>query len=93
MRLRRRRSRRALRSNVMWPSVSVPVLSVNSSVMLPRSSMLTSRFTSTLRRASRRDPVERLTVTIAGQQLRREADRDREREQQRVDERPVQQRR
>ena len=50
----------------MWPSVSVPVLSVNSSVMLPRSSMLTSRFTSTLRRASRREPVERLTVTIAG---------------------------
>ena len=28
--------------------------------------MLTSRFTSTLRRASRRDPVDRLTVTIAG---------------------------
>ena len=28
--------------------------------------MLTSRFTSTLRRARRRDPVERLTVTIAG---------------------------
>ena len=28
--------------------------------------MLTSRFTSTLRRARRREPVERLTVTIAG---------------------------
>ena len=28
--------------------------------------MLTRRFTSTLRRARRRDPVERLTVTIAG---------------------------
>ena len=28
--------------------------------------MLTSRFTSTLRRARRRDPVDRLTVTIAG---------------------------
>ncbi len=50
----------------MLPSVSVPVLSVNRSVMLPRSSMLTSRFTSTLRCARRRDPVERLTVTIAG---------------------------
>ena len=54
------------RSKVMWPSVSVPVLSVNSIVILPRSSMLTRRFTSTFLRARRREPVERLTVTIAG---------------------------
>ena len=51
---------------MMCPSVSVPVSSVKSMVMLPGSSMLTRRFTSTLRRASRRDPVDRLTVTIAG---------------------------
>jgi hypothetical protein len=50
----------------MWPSVSVPVLSVNSNVMLPRSSMLTRRLTSTFLRANRREPVDRLTVTIAG---------------------------
>ena len=63
---RRAGRRRRVRSNVMWPSVRVPVLSVKSSVMLPRSSMLTSRFTSTFLRARRRDPVDRLTVTIAG---------------------------
>ena len=34
--------------------------------MLPRSSIVTSRFTSTLRRASSREPVDRLTLTIAG---------------------------
>ncbi len=48
------------------PSVSVPVLSVNSTWMLPRSSIVTSRLTSTLRRASWREPLERLTLTIAG---------------------------
>ena len=48
------------------PSVSVPVLSVKSTSMLPRSSMVTSRFTSTLRRASSREPVDRLTLTMAG---------------------------
>ena len=50
----------------MAPSVSVPVLSVMSISMFPRSSMLMRRFTSTLRAASRRLPVERLTETIAG---------------------------
>jgi hypothetical protein len=34
--------------------------------MVPRSSMVTSRLTSTRRRASWRDPVDRLTPTIAG---------------------------
>ncbi len=52
--------------NVIAPSVSVPVLSVNSTSMLPRSSIVTSRFTSTRLRASRREPLERLTETIAG---------------------------
>ena len=46
--------------------VRVPVLSVKSTSMFPRSSMVTSRFTSTLRRASSRDPVDRLTLTMAG---------------------------
>ena len=50
----------------MAPSVSVPVLSVNSTSMLPRSSIVTSRLTSTRLRASARDPVDRLTETIAG---------------------------
>ena len=50
----------------MWPSVSVPVLSVNSTRMFPRSSMHTRRLTITLRFESRREPVARLTVTIAG---------------------------
>ena len=52
--------------------------------------MQTSRLTSTLRRASCRDPAARLVDTTAGQQLRRDADGDRQREQQRVDHRPVQ---
>ena len=52
--------------SVIAPSVSVPVLSVKSTSMLPRSSIVTSRLTSTLRRASWRDPVARLTLTIAG---------------------------
>ncbi len=53
-------------SKVMAPSVRVPVLSVNSTSMLPRSSIVTSRLTSTRLRASARDPVDRLTLTIAG---------------------------
>ena len=51
---------------LMRPSVRVPVLSVTSTSMSPRSSMQTSRLTSTLRRASRRDPVARLVLTTAG---------------------------
>ena len=49
---------RARAVNVMRPSVSVPVLSVNSTSMSPRSSMQTSRLTSTLRRpaAASRQP-------------------------------------
>ncbi len=52
--------------NATWPSVSVPVLSVNRTSTLPRSSMQTSRFTITCCCARRRAPVARLTVTIAG---------------------------
>ena len=52
--------------NVIAPSVRVPVLSVNNTSMLPRSSIVTSRFTSTRFRASLRDPLARLTETIAG---------------------------
>ena len=54
------------RSNVISPSVRVPVLSVKRISMLPRSSMATSRFTSTFFAASAFDPDERLTVTMAG---------------------------
>ena len=50
----------------MAPSVRVPVLSVNRISTLPRSSIVTSRFTSTRLRASAREPVDRLTDTIAG---------------------------
>lgn len=48
------------------PSVSVSVLSVNSTSTFPRSSMQTRRLTSTLRRASCRDPAARLVETTAG---------------------------
>ena len=68
-------------------SVSVPVLSVNRTSMLPRSSIVTSRFTSTRLRASLRDPLARLTETRR-QKLRRDADGDCQREQQRLDQRP-----
>jgi hypothetical protein len=44
-------------SKEIAPWVSVPVLSVNNTSMLPRSSMVTSRFTSTRRRASSLDPL------------------------------------
>ena len=49
--------------------------------------MQTRRLTITLRPASRRAPVARLTVTIAGQQLRRQTDGDRQREQRRLQQR------
>jgi hypothetical protein len=51
---------------LMLPSVRVPVLSVTSTSTSPRSSMQTSRFTSTFRLAMRRDPVARLVLTTAG---------------------------
>jgi len=51
---------------LIWPSVRVPVLSVNSTSMSPRSSMHTSRLTRTLRRASCREPAARLVETTAG---------------------------
>ena len=54
------------RANVIFPSVRVPVLSVKRISMLPRSSMATSRLTSTFLAARAREPVERLTVTMAG---------------------------
>jgi hypothetical protein len=52
--------------NRRLPSVSVPVLSVNSTSMSPRSSTQTSRLTSTLRWASCREPAARLVETTAG---------------------------
>ena len=51
---------------MITPSVSVPVLSVKSTSMLPRSSIATRRLTRTRLAASARDPDERLTVTMAG---------------------------
>ena len=71
--------------NVIAPSVRVPVLSVNNTSILPRSSIVTSRFTSTRFRASLRDPLARLTDDDRGQQLWRDADGDRQREQERLD--------
>jgi hypothetical protein len=53
-------------TKLIRPSVRVPVLSVNSTSMSPRSSMHTKRLTRTLRWASRRDPVARLVLTTAG---------------------------
>ena len=52
--------------SVIRPSVRVPVLSVIKMSMSPRSSMHTSRLTSTLSRASRREPDARLVLTTAG---------------------------
>jgi hypothetical protein len=53
-------------TSVMRPSVNVPVLSVISTSISPRSSMHTSRLTRTLSLASRRAPVARLVLTTAG---------------------------
>jgi len=50
----------------MRPSVSVPVLSVKSTWMFPKSSMATRRRTRTDLVAIRFAPVERLIVTMAG---------------------------
>ena len=54
----------ALRSMAPW--VRVPVLSVHSTFMLPRSSIASRRRTITLARARRRAPDDRLTATMAG---------------------------
>ena len=54
------------RTKLIAPSVRVPVLSVSSTSMSPRSSIQTSRLTRTPFRARRRDPVARLVVTTAG---------------------------
>ena len=54
------------RLKVIAPSVRVPVLSVNRSWTLPRSSIATSRFTRTLLFANSLAPEDRLTVTMAG---------------------------
>ena len=72
----------------MAPSVSVPVLSVNSTSMLPRSSIVTSRLTSTLLAGELARAGREAHADDRRQQLRGDADRDREREQQRVDQRP-----
>ncbi len=53
-------------TRLMLPSVRVPVLSVTSTSMSPRSSIHTNRFTRTLSRANRREPVARLVLTTAG---------------------------
>jgi hypothetical protein len=54
------------RSRRTAPAVSVPVLSVHSTVIAPKSSMASSRLTITLAAAIRRAPADRLTVTMAG---------------------------
>ena len=85
-----RRPGRAARMKLIRPSVRVPVLSVNSTSMSPRSSMQTSRLTSTLRRGQPPGAGGQAGGDHRGQQLRGDADRDRQGEQQRVEERPVQ---
>jgi hypothetical protein len=44
----------------------VPVLSVHSTVMAPKSSLASRRLTMTLSAAIRRAPADRLTLTMAG---------------------------
>ena len=75
----------------MRPSVSVPVLSVIRMSMSPRSSMHTSRLTSTLSRASRREPDARLVLTTAGSSCGVMPTAMARREQHRFDHRPAQQ--
>ena len=75
----------------MAPSVSVPVLSVHRMSMLPRFSIASSRRTMTPRLLMARAPAESVTLMIAGKQLRRQADRERHGEQQRLDHRAVEQ--
>ncbi len=78
------------RTKLMWPSVSVPVLSVRRISMSPRSSMHTRRLTSTPCRARRRDPVGQTRGHDRREQLRRDAHGDRQREQERFEQRPLQ---
>ena len=77
--------------SLMWPSVSVPVLSVIKMSMSPRSSMHTSRFTRTLSRARRRDPDARLVLTTAGSSCGVMPTAMRQAEQRGLDHRPTQQ--
>ena len=53
-------------TSAMRASVSVPVLSVHSTLMAPRSWMAASRFTTTLRAAMRTAPRDSVTVMIIG---------------------------
>ena len=82
------RQRSRARSKVILPSVSVPVLSVKRISMFPRSSMATSRFTSTFFAASAFEPGGEADRDDGRHHLGRDADGDGEREEQRVDERP-----
>ena len=78
----------APRSKVMTPSVRVPVLSVNSTWMLPRSSMVTSRFDEDPTFAGQGPrPTRQAHADDGREQLRRDADGDGEGEQQRLDDR------
>ena len=75
------------RSSVMRASVSVPVLSVHSTSIAPRSWIAASRFTTTLRAAMRTAPRDSVTVMIIGSSSGVSADRKRHREQERLDHR------
>ena len=68
------------------PSVRVPVLSVHSTSMLPRFSIASRRRTMTpLARHARGRRADRVTADDRRQQLGRQPDRERDREQQRLD--------
>ena len=79
------RRRRSAPASCTTPSVSVPVLSVQSTSMLPRFSIALRRRTITPRRAISAAPRARVTLRIAGSSSGLRPDRERQREQQRVD--------
>ena len=72
---------------------SCPVLSVHRTVIAPKSSIASRRLTMTRSRAMSRAPCGQADRHDRRQQLRGEADRQREREQRRVDQRPARARR
>ena len=78
------------RAKVILPSVSVPVLSVNRISMFPRSSMATSRLTSTFLAARAREPGGQAHGHDGRHHLGGDAHGDGQGEEQRLDQRPRQ---
>src|SRR2546426_3673776 len=76
----------------MSPLVSVPVLSLQRTSMLPKFSIASRCLTITFWRAMCAAPRERVTALIHGQELGRQAHRERHREEQRFEKRVMQER-